>query len=145
MSAIDSAQSYADPVGTKPTWFTVEQANRALPLVRRIAADVVNQYAELERLQKQRSALLSQGRRSAAEKIKQQALLVIDRLKDLTGELRAIGCHLMDLQGGLVDFPGRRNSQEVFFCWKPGEPRVLYWHDLHAGFASRRPLDDACR
>ncbi len=28
----------------------------------------------------------------------------------------------------------------VYLCWKLGEPEVLYWHELDAGFAGRQPL-----
>ena len=28
----------------------------------------------------------------------------------------------------------------VLLCWKLGEPEVLYWHDLDAGFGGRQPL-----
>jgi hypothetical protein len=30
----------------------------------------------------------------------------------------------------------------VFLCWKYGEDRVGFFHELDAGFAGRRPLPD---
>ena len=51
---------------------------------------------------------------------------------------------LKNLEVGLVDFPGRRNSRQVMLCWKLGEPEVGYWHDTKGGFANRRPIDEAC-
>ena len=41
---------------------------------------------------------------------------------------------------GLVDFPSRLDGRTVFLCWRLGEPEVLHWHELDAGFAGRQPL-----
>jgi hypothetical protein len=30
----------------------------------------------------------------------------------------------------------------VYLCWEEGEQEIGFWHDLGAGFAGRRPLDD---
>jgi hypothetical protein len=31
-------------------------------------------------------------------------------------------------------------GREVCLCWKLGEPEVLFWHELEAGFAGRQHL-----
>jgi len=41
---------------------------------------------------------------------------------------------------GLVDFPAVLDGRPVYLCWKLGEPEVLHWHDLDAGFRGRQPL-----
>jgi len=41
---------------------------------------------------------------------------------------------------GLVDFPALVDGKEVYLCWKLGEPEVLFWHDMDAGFAGRQSL-----
>jgi hypothetical protein len=32
------------------------------------------------------------------------------------------------------------DHREVYLCWRLGEPEVMYWHELDAGFAGRQPL-----
>ena len=32
------------------------------------------------------------------------------------------------------------DGRPVYLCWKLGEPEVMYWHDLEAGFQGRQPL-----
>ncbi|MBI3740972.1 MAG: DUF2203 family protein [Chloroflexi bacterium] len=39
-----------------------------------------------------------------------------------------------------LDFPAYRDSQLVYLCWKRGEARIEYWHDLESGFGGRQPL-----
>jgi hypothetical protein len=66
--------------------------------------------------------------------------LVTD-LQCLVEDIHSCGCHLKDLDSGLVDFPTLWEGREVYLCWKLGEPRVGYWHELEAGFAGRRSLE----
>jgi hypothetical protein len=47
---------------------------------------------------------------------------------------------LRDPQVGLVDFPGERDGERVWLCWKLGEERVAYWHRQDRGFAGRQAL-----
>ena len=53
-------------------------------------------------------------------------------------ELQSYGCVIKDLNGGLVDFLAERNGREVYLCWRYGEDRIEYYHELHTGFQGRR-------
>jgi hypothetical protein len=50
------------------------------------------------------------------------------------------GILLRDPETGLVDFPGEVDGRSVFLCWRLGEDEVAWYHEQHAGFASRKPL-----
>lgn len=140
----DAGRSGATAVGTKRKWFTVAEANRTLPLISRIVSDIVGQYARLQRLQARRRADSSPRDAAGAEECGPDESPAVQRLNDLIGELSRIGCRLKDVQAGLVDFPGRRNGRAILLCWKPNETRLSYWHEVYAGFAGRRPIDEAC-
>ncbi len=47
---------------------------------------------------------------------------------------------LRDPETGLVDLPGEREGRRVWLCWRLGEERVGFWHELDQGFVGRRPL-----
>jgi hypothetical protein len=47
---------------------------------------------------------------------------------------------LRDPETGLLDFPGEREGEEVWLCWRLGEDQVGWWHPLESGFLSRKPL-----
>ncbi|MEW6581264.1 MAG: DUF2203 domain-containing protein [Actinomycetota bacterium] len=50
------------------------------------------------------------------------------------------GIVVQDLDTGICDFPSERDGRTVFLCWQEGEPRIGHWHEIGAGFRSRRPL-----
>jgi len=56
-------------------------------------------------------------------------------------QVEAWGVVVRDVDSGICDFPGRRDGRDVYLCWKFGEERIDYWHDLEAGFAGRAPID----
>ena len=62
-------------------------------------------------------------------------------LKRMFESFEEIGCVVKDLEIGLVDFPALFRGQEVYLCWRLGEPDIAFWHPVDEGFAGRRPID----
>jgi hypothetical protein len=62
-----------------------------------------------------------------------------EKLASYINELTKLG---VELKGpdGLCDFPSIMDGREVCLCWRLGEPEVMHWHELDAGFAGRQPL-----
>ena len=49
---------------------------------------------------------------------------------------------IKDLEIGLVDFYHISElEEEIFLCWKYGEKKIRYWHQVHEGFSGRKPLN----
>lgn len=127
--------------------FTVEQANAMLPLVRAITSDLASLAKDvMER--RHRLALLLSGRQLkpndpySEELAQMEADLERDtlRLQEYVEELRELGVEPKGAVEGLVDFPAQLDGRLVYLCWKLGEPEVLFWHEIDAGFAGRQPL-----
>ena len=57
----------------------------------------------------------------------------------LVGLLDDLGVQLRDPEMGLVDFPGERDGEPVWLCWRLADPEVAHWHRTDEGYASRRP------
>ena len=138
-------------VGKKRKYFTVEEANNALPLVRMIVVDIVRQYRIVEDLQ-QRLSMVSKERRKPSkdlyseELVQSQAELDTEEQKLMAyiEELKRLG---VEFKGpdGLCDFYSMMDGREVFLCWRLGEAEVSHWHDLDSGFAGRQPLTEHVR
>ena len=56
------------------------------------------------------------------------------------GANQRLGILIKDVDTGLVDFPHMREEREVYLCWRLGEPKVEFWHDVDSGFSGRQPL-----
>lgn len=130
----------------KRRYFTVEEANKALPLVRMILGDIVQQYRVVEELQQRLAEVPRDRKRSAndpySEEVAQsQAEFEAEeaKLRSYIDELRRLG---VEFKGpdGLCDFYSVMDGREVFLCWRLGEPEVQFWHDIDSGFAGRKPL-----
>ena len=124
--------------------FTVDHANRTLPLVRRIVEDIVREHrrwqeaiVELDLLVSGARADLPDPRAVALEREVQTIARDIDLFQ---GELEALGIQLKDRRIGLIDFPSEMDGRRVLLCWRLGEPSVQYWHDEQSGYAGRQPL-----
>jgi hypothetical protein len=50
------------------------------------------------------------------------------------------GILLKDPETGLVDFPADHEGRSVYLCWRLGEDRVAWYHEITSGFGGRRPL-----
>lgn len=64
----------------------------------------------------------------------------VEKLKALIENIQQSGCLVKDLDMGLVDFPALLNNEEVYLCWKLGEPRIDFWHGVTEGFAGRKRI-----
>ena len=136
----------------EPRLFTLEEAARLLPAV----------HEKITSLRQHRNRLQELEQKKAVEELSwlredgtvspqaQEAIVQLDRLqqeeavlfeKDLKA-LHDTGAELKDLDEGLVDFFARRGTELVYLCWKDGEDRIRYWHDLSSGFPGRRPLKE---
>ncbi|HVH38627.1 MAG TPA: DUF2203 domain-containing protein [Gemmatimonadaceae bacterium] len=123
--------------------WTAERANRALPLVRRIAADLVQRYAEWQSLVgdfELASTRHSHADEAEATRLAQEVQHAATEIEGFVRELTELGVEVKSLETGLLDFPGEMDGRPVLFCWMLGEPRVAHWHEVDAGFAGRQPL-----
>ena len=132
-------------------FFTPEQANAALPLVRAITTDLVNLSREIRERKERLSSLIGRRPRQPNDPYQEELAQIeieivkdMGRLREFIAELHALGVEPKNGPEGLVDFPTFVEGRPAYLCWKLGEPEVLFWHDLEAGFAGRQPLAADC-
>ena len=130
-----------------PRYFTAEEANDALRDVRPLTEELVEHRRALVELQELQLSLTQRiaGNGGNVEPRKLQELQ--ERLdEEVAGIARCVariheaGALVKDLDEGLVDFPARREGEDVLLCWRLGEEEIGYWHGLEEGFSGRKPL-----
>ena len=71
-----------------------------------------------------------------------RARMLADLAVDDARSLEKLGILVRDLERGLVDFRSVMDGErDVLLCWKIGEREVRFWHDGHAGFVGRQPIE----
>lgn len=130
--------------------FTVAEANAMLPLVRaitddlvRLSQEVIERHERVEHLKMGRKVLPGDPYHDELAQIEEELDKDRQRLNGYVEELRELGVEPKSGVEGIVDFPSRLDSQLIYLCWKLGEPELMYWHPLDAGFADREPLTPA--
>lgn len=126
------------------TLYTVEDANRTLPLVRRIVSDVVRDYwrwqDKVREYEEVAATRLANEPNEDAQRLERETEQLAREIDGYIAEIRQLGVEIKGLDTGLVDFPGEVNGKPAFLCWQLGEESVQYWHEEDAGFAGRQPL-----
>jgi len=124
--------------------FTVEEANRTLPLVRKIVEDIVVQHRRWRETILELDLLASTARgdepQDRTTELEREAQVLAREIDGYKRELEALSIQLKDSRLGLVDFPSEMNGRHVLLCWRLGEPDIQYWHEVDNGFAGRQPL-----
>jgi hypothetical protein len=116
--------------------FTLAEANKSLPYVSRVVKDLVNTTRAVNTLQQRIEKKAGKDRINGEKELVSSK----DRLQILVDELAAVGVQLKDPRSGLIDFIGRHKGHDVCLCWRLGEERVNFFHEMESGFSGRQPV-----
>ena len=123
-------------------YFSVEEANSVLEELSSIVKELVELKNSIEvNVPKLKPVMKKLGSNGGGHKDLNLHLVSIKKMEELINTLNAAGCILKDVNQGLIDFPHLKDGREVYLCWKLGEKRVSYWHEVDAGYAGRKPID----
>ena len=128
--------------------YTVDEANRELPRVRAIVAQIAELSALRPDLEEQLRMADYEAKRPGANgesrERQQQARDAVngaeEELLKAVLNLNSLGIQLKGPLEGLIDFPSYRDGELIELCWKLGEERVEHWHRIGEGFSGRKKL-----
>jgi hypothetical protein len=138
MSAISSSVRKGPEPRSGKKFFSLDEARRSLPLVKRIATDLQAACRERGILHERMNV---RGRpMEELEALAAQFEELTDRMGHLIRELEEIGVQLKDPALALLDFPAKFEGREILLCWKSGEETITHWHEVLGGFEGRKPV-----
>lgn len=119
--------------------YTLAEARAMLPKITEWLDDLSRLQVEHDKLSKRVSNLVSTQSDVGGESVN-NSLKVLFAMQSIYEAFKKHEIQLKDVERGLIDFPSRRGTREVFLCWEKGEEDIGHWHELDAGFAGREPL-----
>ena len=126
----------------QPRYFSVEEANAALHVIRPLIAAILRIRDEIIARQPDVWPAVERSAGNGGNATLSKMAVDFGRLDELVHKVLDTGVQVKDINTGLMDFPAWRVDHEVYLCWKYGEDRIGFWHEIDAGFAGRRPIEE---
>ena len=131
-------------------YFTPQTANQMLPLVQRIADDLVRLQFDVnirgdrvnELAKKRRGLDSTEAHDEELAEMKSSLQLDRDRMVEIQEELASLGIIIHCPKTGILDFPAKLDSQDVRLCWRPGEASITQYHFPGDPPEARIPIED---
>jgi len=126
----------------EPHYFTVDEANAALEIIRPLLKEILGIRDEILSKQPEVWPAIERSAGNGGNATLSKIADDFDRLDTLVHKVLATGVQVKDINIGLLDFPALRHGQEVLLCWKYGEGEIAFWHEMETGYAGRRPIEE---
>lgn len=117
--------------------YSVEEANALLPY---LAPTLVELREKFELAESARASVAQAAAGNGWSEKRERWSVTMARVTELTERLQEWAIELRDIATGLVDFPAVLHGEEVYLCWRLGEPEVAYYHSRTEGFGGRRRI-----
>jgi hypothetical protein len=120
---------------TETKFFAPVEANKTLPLVKKIVKDILDTTREMRLIAED-----YEGKVEENPVVKKMA----EDVNHFMNELEEIGCYYKDWNFtiGLVDFPSFIDGKEVYLCWRTDEEEIRFYHGMDEGYSSRKPIPE---
>lgn len=124
----------------KLKYFTVDEAQALIPKITDVLNAALETKLQIERKVDNWRKTHKSINEAEEAVLRGQVDFLASHLEEQLGGITEMGCIPKDLDLGLVDFPARIDSKEVYLCWRMGESKISFWHALTEGFQGRQPL-----
>ncbi len=121
-------------------YFSLEEANAALDIIRPLMGEIQTIRNNIMDQQPEIWPAIQRSAGNGGNPALQGLVKEFGRLDELLHRILATGAEVKDLNTGLLDFLAWRYDHEVYLCWKFGEDKIAFWHEIDAGFAGRQPI-----
>ncbi|MDT8305922.1 MAG: DUF2203 domain-containing protein [Anaerolineae bacterium] len=121
--------------------FTIEEANALLSTIEPLLGELLERRARVVSMRHELGPVLEDLHSNVGSLAATEMAREFEKIQRLAARIQSHGCYLKDTNAGLVDFLTEIDGREVFLCWRYGEPRVAFFHELHTGFNERQPVE----
>jgi hypothetical protein len=124
-----------------PNFFTLQQANDALTVIRPLMDEVQSIRQRILEKQPETWSAIEKSVGNGGNRTLSRMVQDFERLDALVHQILDTGVQIKDINTGLLDFSALKDGREVYLCWQHGEGEIAYWHEVAAGYAGRQPIE----
>jgi hypothetical protein len=124
-----------------PQYFTLQQANQALKVIRPLMDEVQAIRRKILANQPEAWPAIEKSAGNGGNRALSDMVEDFEKLDALIHQIQDIGAQIKDINTGLLDFSALKDGREVYLCWQYGEDDIQFWHEIEAGFAGRQPIE----
>jgi hypothetical protein len=129
--------------------FTLAEAQSLIPRVDRLLREAVSLKSQYQEAEQAMQAIMQRVTLMGGMMVDRDGVIDTRNRRDETRsklgtaieQVQEVGCLVKDLDIGLIDFPTLFRDEEVYLCWKLGEPKIAFWHGVDEGFRGRKAID----
>jgi hypothetical protein len=113
-----------------PRYFTLEQANEALTLIRPLMDEVQAIRQKIMSSQPEAWTAIEKSIGNGGNRALSNMVQDFEKLDLLVHRILETDVLIKDV-----------NGREVYLCWQYGEGEIAFWHEVDAGYAGRQPIE----
>ena len=122
-------------------YFTLEEANKALKIIRPLMHEVQAIRQKILANQPEAWPAIEKSAGNGGNRALSDMVQDFERFDMLIHQIQDTGAQIKDINTGLLDFSALKDGREVYLCWQYGEEDIAFWHEVEAGFAGRQPIE----
>ena len=128
-------------------FFTIEEANKAIPELKRVLKRLKKQKKKVDFIEYEISLskltnelkIIYEGEKNNINRKKELNENIIELNKTIK-KVHGFGCFLKEVDIGVVDFLSEKDGRPIFLCWFEGENEIAYYHEIDSGYKERKYL-----
>jgi hypothetical protein len=125
-----------------PRYFTLQEANETLNLIRPLMDEVQNIRQKILQNQPEAWPAIEKSVGNGGNRALSNMVQDFEKLEALVHQIQDMDVLIKDINLGLLDFPALKDGREVYLCWQHGEGDIAFWHEVEAGFSGRQPIEN---
>jgi hypothetical protein len=125
-----------------PRYFTLQEANQTLNSIRPLMDELQEIRQAILKNQPEAWPAIEKSAGNGGNRALSNMVQEFEKLDALVHQIQDTGVLIKDINLGLLDFPALKDGREVYLCWQYEEGDIAFWHEVEAGFAGRKPIEN---
>ena len=120
--------------------FTLAEATALIPKLETSLSKVKNGRAILIHTKDEIKKACAKAEFGGGSTVGPRYITALENMHENLQAIQETGVIVKDLDLGLCDFPFYLDGRIVYLCWKLGEDKIEWWHEITTGFSERQSI-----